>query len=299
MPVRDWPQSAPLPGTIAAALREVTLRKVHVCSTLRQGLQAQTGTMTRVATRRRRRWIGPLITGIVVFAVLLGAVFGWLGAWNASPFTDMPGKTGSGARAQGYAAVVLSGDMGPRTGLGGEIAERLASHGVATVAVNSLNYFKVRRTPEQVTALLSDAIRRAMALGHAGRVVVLGQSFGSDMVHVGLEHLSPDMRRHVALVVLTVPTQTVFLRVSPLEWLDRTPPDAPAIASARKLDWLPVVCIHGQDEADSLCPLLHLPRLTQIVLPGDHYLNKDADRLFGAIHQAIARLVPSGLETAR
>ncbi|KPH67891.1 hypothetical protein ADT71_01765 [Novosphingobium sp. ST904] len=45
--------------------------------------------------------------------------------------------------------------------------------------------------------------------------------------------------------------------------------------------------------------LLHLPRLTQIVLPGDHYLNKDADRLFGAIHQAIARLVPSGPETAR
>lgn len=188
-------------------------------------------------------------------AALIAAWLGWLGAWNTSPFEEFPAhgamfRTEAGGR---YAAVLLSGDMGLRAGLGGGIARRLADNGIATVGVNSLNYFKVRRTPEEVSAMLAQALRRAMALGHADRVVLLGQSFGSDMLHVGLERLPADLRRRVALVVLTVPTRTVFLRVSPLEWLDETPPDAPAIASARKLDWVPVVCIRGHDEPDIAC----------------------------------------------
>jgi type IV secretory pathway VirJ component len=252
--------------------------------------------MTKMPLRRPRRRTAIVIATILAIAALLVGVFGWLGAWNASPFVDMPARENGNHH---YAAVLLSGDMGLRAGLGGELASRLADHGIATVGVNSLNYFKVRRTPEDVSTMLAEAIRRAMALGHTDRVIVLGQSFGSDMVHVGLEHLPADLRRHVSMVVLTVPTRTVFLRVSPLEWLDETPPDAPALASASKLGWVPVVCIHGQDEPESLCPLLHLPRLTQIVLPGDHYLNKDADRLFGAIRGVLAAHTLAGPETAR
>ena len=245
-----------------------------------------TGTVPHRPRRALVRSIAAVIVVVASLAAVLAAALGGLGAWDASPFADLPAQGASKERR--YAAVLLSGDMGTRTGLGGEIAARLARHGVATVSVNSLNYFKVRRRPEEVSAMLAEAMRHAMALGHTDRVVVLGQSFGSDMVHVGLEHLPQALRRHVSLVVLTVPTRTVFLRVSPLEWLDETTPDAPALASARKLDWVPVVCIRGRDEPESLCPLLHLPRLTQIVLPGDHYLNKDADRLFGAVRDAIA-----------
>ncbi|TCU54782.1 virulence protein VirJ [Novosphingobium sp. PhB57] len=244
--------------------------------------------MRGTAPRRSRRRAAWLAAVVIVAAAVLAAWLGWLGAWNASPFADLPAASAGTVKGERYAAVLLSGDMGPRAGLGGQLATRLADHGLATVSVNSLTYFKVRRTPAEVSAMLAEAIHRAMTLGHADRVIVLGQSFGSDMVHVGLEHLPADVRRHVAMVVLTVPTRTVFLRVSPLEWLDRTPPDAPALPSAMKLDWVPVVCIHGRDEPDSLCPLLHLPRLTQIVLPGDHYLDKDADRLFAAIRGALA-----------
>lgn len=253
--------------------------------------------MSTMTSLRPRRRTAIVIATILVLVALLGGVSGWLGAWKASPFVDMPAR--GKVIEHRYAAVLLSGDMGLRSGLGGELATRLADHGIATVGVNSLNYFKVRRTPGEVSAMLAEAMRRAMALGHTDRVIVFGQSFGSDMVHVGLEHLPTDMRRHVALVVLTVPTRTVFLRVSPLEWLDETRPDAPALPSASKLDWVPVVCIHGREEPESLCPLLHLPRLTQIVLPGDHYLNKDADRLFGAVRSTILAHTLAGPETAR
>ncbi|TCM19693.1 virulence protein VirJ [Novosphingobium sp. PhB165] len=239
-----------------------------------------------------RRVAVVLIAVLVAAALGVAAILTWYGAFDASPFREIPARAvGNGAETstgKGYAAVLVSGDLGPRAGMGAPVAGLLAEHGVATVSVNSLNYFRVRRTPADVSALLGEAIRRAMALGHVDKVVVLGQSFGADMVHVGLQGLPADLRRHVSLVVLTVPTRTVFLRVSPLEWLDRTTPDAMAIVSARALDWVPVVCIRGREEPDSLCPLLHLPRLTQVALPGDHYLEHNADRLFMAIRDALA-----------
>lgn len=237
--------------------------------------------------QHRRRTRHALVAALVAVLAVLGWL-AWLGAFDASPLRALPPRGDSGDSRKDYAAVLISGDMGPRAGMGAPVAQGLADHGVATVSINALNYFRVRRSPAEVSAIMAQAIRRAMALGHVDKVVVLGQSFGADMVHVGLEHLPADLRAHVALVVLTVPTRTVFLRVSPLEWLDRTTPDAMAITSARKLDWVPVVCIRGQQETDSLCPLLHLPHLTQLALPGDHYLEHDADRVFTTIRTVIA-----------
>jgi type IV secretory pathway VirJ component len=42
------------------------------------------------------------------------------------------------------------------------------------------------------------------------------------------------------------------------------------------------------DETDSLCPLLHLPNVRQVVLPGGHLLRFDADGLYHAVHSAMA-----------
>lgn len=240
--------------------------------------------------RRKSRY---LLAALLALVLGIGGWLTWLGAFDASPLRELAPR---GDARKDYAAVLFSGDMGPRAGMGAPVADGLADHGVATVSVNSLNYFRVRRSPADVSGIMARAIRDAMALGHVDKVVVLGQSFGADMVHVGLENLPADLRSHVSLVVLTVPTRTVFLRVSPLEWLDKTTPDAPAIASASKLDWVPVVCIRGTEETDSLCPLLHLPRLTQLALPGDHYLEHDADRVFTTIRTVIAaHFQPSNL----
>ncbi|MBU6266933.1 MAG: virulence factor [Sphingomonadales bacterium] len=223
-------------------------------------------------------------------ALLLGAALAlaWLGYWDRDVLVAYAPTTQPMPQDRGLAAVVVSGDMGLKAGLGGPTAQRFAAHGIPAIGVNSLGYFRHRRSQHDVTALLAAAIRRAMAFGHAGRVVLVGQSFGADMVHYGLPGLAPDLRRRIAMVALVVPTRTVFLRVSPLEMLDRTPPDAPALPTARGLDWVPVICLRGAEESDSLCPLLRQPNVTQAVLPGGHLLKFDADALFAALHRALA-----------
>jgi len=224
----------------------------------------------------------------VLLALALGTAllaYGRAGYFGGPAFVTEPaGAPRSGA----VPAVVLSGDMGFDFGLSGSTVSRLERDGIPVVAVNSLAYYSTRRTPDEAAALLSDAIRRALARSTSGKVDLIGQSFGADMLHTGLARLAPDLRAHVRSIVLVVPGDTVIFQASPAELLNLVPGDAPALATASRLDWAPVTCIRGENETDSLCPLLHMPNVREVVLPGGHLLRFDADRLYLAVREALS-----------
>ena len=119
-------------------------------------------------------------------------------------------------------------------------------------------------------------------------MVLVGQSFGADMLQVGLPALPPQLRSRVILVALVVPGDSIDFRASPSELFGLQSPDAPALPSARLLNWLPVLCVHGAEEEDSLCPLLDLPNVRSVALPGGHPLHRDAERVHRILLQAIA-----------
>lgn len=227
---------------------------------------------------------------IIIAALLLGLLLAggtgftaWLGYFGGPVFTSIPATARPTRARAGLAAVVLSGDMGFRIGMAPRIAARLAADGIPVVGVNSLTYFRTRRTPAQIRALIVDATRRALAFGHADRVVLIGQSFGADMLHVGLPGLPPALREKLRMVALVVPTDTVFYRASPSELFNWARPDTDALPTARALDWVPVTCIQGAEERDSLCPMLTAPNVHSVALPGGHPMHGDA----AAVHRVL------------
>ncbi len=210
----------------------------------------------------------------------LTAYWGWLGYFGGDLYIPVRAERAAVPARAGLAAVIVSGDMGFKVGMGHQIAERLAADGIPVLGVNSLVYFRERRSPGQVRALIEDAVRRGLAFGHARRLLLIGQSYGADMVHVGLVGLPPALRAKLALVALIVPTDTVIYRASPAETLDLVPADAAAVDTGRQLDWVPLLCVQGREEADSLCPLLRQSNMRRIVMPGGHALGRDADGLY-------------------
>ncbi len=228
-------------------------------------------------------------------AAVLVAAAGWLGYFGGPLYVpvavpaSMAAPSAALAPAAGHrvAAVIISGDMGFKIGMGPQIGDRLAAHGIPVLGVNSLAFFRERRTPAQIRAFVAEAIRRGLAFGHADRLVLIGQSFGADMVHVGLVDLPADLRAKLAMVALIVPGDTVDYQASPLELANLVTPDAPAYPTASALTWVPTLCVRGADETDSLCPLLHAPNVDKIILPGGHPLHRDADRLFATLAGAI------------
>jgi type IV secretory pathway VirJ component len=93
----------------------------------------------------------------------------------------------------------------------------------------------------------------------------------------------------VLLAVLVVPPDTTMYRASPAEIFDFGQRGIPAAPRARRLTDVPLLCVQGAQEDDSLCPALTMPNVTRVALPGGHMLNFDPDRLYAAIAPELRR----------
>jgi len=227
-----------------------------------------------------------LLAVIAAIAIGFAAWLGHVGYFGGQEYFEIPARPSPSAPA-GTVAVLFSGDMGFRIGMGPRIARKLSADGIPVLGVSSLVHFRHERTPAEVRAFVTEAARRALSFTHAGRLILIGQSFGADMLQVGAEGLPPDLRAKVQMVGLVVPGDTVIYRASPAELFDWATPDAKALPTARALTWAPVVCIYGIDEEDSLCPHLGMPNVRRVALPGGHPLHRDADALYAALKAEI------------
>ena len=233
--------------------------------------------------RLRMSWLYRSLLALLIAAIAAAGFMGWLGYFGGPLFTDVyPTKP-----QRPFAVVLLTGDLGYKIGMAPQIARRLAADGVPVVAVNTLTYLRTTRTPADITTLIARAEQRALRLGHADRVVLIGQSFGADMLHVGLVDLAPELRAKIAKVALIVPEDNVQFRASPSEVFDLWTPTVDAMPTARQLTWAPLLCVQGVEEVGSLCPLLTQANATRIALPGGHPLHRDAD----ALYEVLARFV--------
>lgn len=234
---------------------------------------------------------------VPVIALAVAALFAGLGYFGGQDVSLYPAEAVAGAPHPGVAAVVISGDMGLNIGMGGQVAQRLAADGIPVVGVNSLSYFRIRRSPAEVAALVDRVTRQALALPDISRVVLIGQSFGADIMPVGVAALTPELRARVAMIGLVVPARTAEFRASPSEIFNWREPAVDAVPAARALDWVPVTCISGAVETASLCPALTGSNVHRVVLPGGHPLRRDVAAVFkvliGAIDDATKGAGPS------
>ena len=223
---------------------------------------------------------------LVLLVILVSATAFYVraGYYNGPVFQDVPASLPDPTKP---AIVILSGDMGNRIGMTPRIAARLHRHGYAVTTVNSLTFFSPRRTAREAAGLIVAAMQRAMHLGRTDSAILIGQSFGADMLHAGLSEVPEAMRRQVRSIVLVVPGHDIVFRASPIELAGIEIADRQAYPTASRLTWAPLTCISGKEERGSLCPELHMPNLRRIVLPGGHNLQHDDAALAAAILPAI------------
>ncbi len=250
--------------------------------------------MTRSpASRKRRRrrilGLGALAAGLAVVLALLAPALHLIDDRSLRLF-------GGGKPHPAVVAVYLSGDMGLRFGMGAKVVPALAAHGIPVVGVSSPVNFGTYRTRAQADAIVANAIRTALARTGAERVVLMGQSFGADIVSAVAPDLPPDLRRRIAAINVVVPAQTVFFRSDPTGILYHGTPDARPAAALRRLDWAPVICIYGQEESESLCPVLAGTGARVIALPGGHFLRNDDTLLIATILRALRGVDPTILQ---
>lgn len=233
-----------------------------------------------------------LLQCFVIVGIATASILAIMGYFQRDPFITAEASAPPVPARAGLAAVYLSGDMGYRLGVGGTILRRLAADGIPVIGVNSVTFFRHRRTPAEVATMISEAARRALSFGHTDRLILIGHSFGADMFVAGLPWLPNVLRTKVSLVALVVPGRSIYYQVSPGEMFNRSKPDAQGIVTARLLTWAPTVCIYGQEEKDSLCPLLSQPNVRKIELPGGHLLHRDGNAIYDAMISSLGKQNP-------
>ncbi len=237
---------------------------------------------------RRGAWVTGIISAIVVLFVYLAGYF------DGDPVHAYPAL---GVHASGpppIAVVNFSGDMGLRFLLGASTSRGLTEHGIPVIGITTPALFARARTRGELSAIVADGVRTALARTGAKRIVVMGQSYGADIVQTGLADLPADLRPRVAAIVLILPGDTVFYRADPSGLLyDHGTPDSMAVTTGNALTWAPVTCIYGVEEDDSLCPLLTIPNAQKVGMPGGHNIHHDADGLLSHV-LAVVRAVSPG-----
>ena len=163
-------------------------------------------------------------------------------------------------------ALLLTGDGG-WAGLDQELAARLAAGGVPTVGLNSLKYFWTERTPEETAKDVARVMRHYLAAWNKQRVLLVGYSFGADVLPFVVNRLPPELRAHVATVSLLGVDSNASFEIRIADWVgsdESGPATKPEVAA---IGGVPVLCIYGAGESDSICPgLPSAPEHTHITL---------------------------------
>jgi type IV secretory pathway VirJ component len=175
-------------------------------------------------------------------------------------------------------AVILTGDGG-WAGVDKAIAARLAGEGVPSVGWSSLEYYWTPRTPEAAAADLARAIEEYARRWRRPRVLVVGYSFGADVLPFLVTRLPPAVRSRVALAALVGLSPRASFEFHVAGWLGVDEGGEHAtVPEAERLAPTPVVCVRGDGESDSACGAL-AGTARVVTLPGGHHLGGDYARL--------------------
>ncbi len=203
------------------------------------------------------------------------------------PLNELPVE-----HSPGIVAIMLSGDGGWRD-LDKTVGENLRGDGIPVVGWDSLRYFWNKKTPDQTARALSAVMRTYMRRWHADQVVLIGYSFGADVMPFLYNRLPAVLRSHVVLITLLALSKFADFQIRVSDWLGVPPgPDAlTTLPEAAKISPHLMQCIYGAKETDSACIDLASRGIAVIRTAGGHHFDHAYDLLSSDILEGLKRRI--------
>ena len=184
-------------------------------------------------------------------------------------------------------AIVLSGDGGWRD-IDREIAESLHRRGYAVIGWDSLRYFWQAKTPETLARDLQRVLSAYRTRWQPSRIVLIGYSFGADVLPFAFNRLPAELQRDVVQMSLLGYAGRADFEIRVAGWLGAGPSEGaldggPELA---RIDPRLIQCFYGIEEGDSACPRLNGGGAEVIETRGGHH--------FGSGYAALAQRIADG-----
>lgn len=216
-------------------------------------------------------------------AAPFGAAFAKLAAANLSPrVAPPPAELGDlpvvevaaqpGSPPSDSFALLMSGDGG-WAGLDQDIAASLSAKGIPVVGLDSLRYYWTARTPDGVAADTDRMIRYYLSHFGKKRVLLIGYSQGADVLPFAVNRLPAATKSHVALAAILGMSEHALFEFHMSNWITDDNSGPLTLPEVNSIRGMPVLCIYGEQELDSLCPKLEPKRFKVVKLKGGHHFD--------------------------
>jgi type IV secretory pathway VirJ component len=188
------------------------------------------------------------------------------------PVVEVPAQPGV-AQSDEF-ALIMSGDGG-WAGIDQDIAAALTATGIPVVGLDSLRYYWTARTPEGLAADTDKLIRFYLARFNKRRVLLIGYSQGADVLPFAVNRLPAATRSNVALAAILGMSEHALFEFHVSSWIADSKSGPATMPEVDRITGMPVLCIYGADEHDSLCPMLDPKKIIIVKVKGGHHFDGD------------------------
>ncbi|OAP40550.1 type IV secretory pathway protein AcvB [Sinorhizobium glycinis] len=224
------------------------------------------------------------------YAALSDALSGYLGEDDEgdNPF-GLPLTILDAKPSRDTMAVIYSGDGGWRD-IDKEVGNVLQQQGVPVVGVDSLRYFWAERQPQETAGDLQRIIGYYGKRWNVRNVLLIGYSFGADILPRTYNLLPPAERARVRQVTLMALSHQADFKISVLGWLGAEGAGSAGdpVDDIKAIDPSLLQCFYGTEEEDDACPELKSSGADVVAIEGGHHFDED--------YPALTRRVLDGLD---
>jgi type IV secretory pathway VirJ component len=206
-------------------------------------------------------------SAFILIALLLTASDLGITGLITVPAKPIPGKDSM--------VLLYTGDGGWRITDRG-LARDLADHGIPVVAINSLHYFWTRRTYQETANDCARVLMHYRSVWKKNRVIVVGYSFGADVLPFVLNRLPKTLQPQIQLVALLSPTGSADFEFHLYQWFSRRKPEhsKSVLPELEKLKGTKIVAFCGSLDAEAYCRHIPAGIAKVVMLHSGHQLDK-------------------------
>jgi type IV secretory pathway VirJ component len=154
-------------------------------------------------------------------------------------------------------AVILSGDGGWAAG-DKQMAAALVRKGIPVVGFDTPSYLRTARTPEGVASDIGRLLEHYLEAWQKQQVLLIGYSHGADLAPFMVSRWNDELRRRILLLAFLGLEHQASFQFHVMDLIPGVghPADLPVLPEVEKLRGLPILCVQGADETNSLCASL-------------------------------------------
>ncbi len=174
------------------------------------------------------------------------------------------------------------------------LSQRYDLNGYSFIALNSLKYFFEPKTPEKLAEDFIPMIQKYMKEWDKDSLVLVGFSFGAEIIPFLYEKLPPDLQDKVKLVVLLTPSGTsdFHIRFRDMIGMDKKHEPYNVVKETEMIKSVKILAVYGDEEKRiSLINDKQL-NLKIVTIPGGHGF-KDSKTVFGLILKELQHISTS------